>query len=211
MSLVFSLLFLSAPLLSWGRDSLVLDTARLGITTEGASSSVSQWIYADVVVIERNTTTSWTLGLGSIRLGDQQAIDDFAKGAEVEPEESDEYVAGTTYYIGSQGYAIGKYKGPWGKMENLLARLAQVNTVPIRDSLVPGGPSAVYGDLYCGSNAAFRSASGTFNLAAPAASTSVAEYLAKQAQKRGVTADELVLKGILYLQSSTPLFFYVME
>lgn len=172
---------------------------------------MTEWIYANVIVIERNTPSSWTLGLGSIRLADQQAIDDFAKGAEVEPEEPNEYVAGTTYYIGSQGYAIGKFKGPWGKMENLLARLAQVNTVPIRDSLVPGGSSAVYGDLYCGSNATFRSASGTFNLAAPAASTSVAEYLAGQAQKRGVTADELVLKGILYLQSSTPLFFYVME
>ncbi len=211
MSLVFNIILLSAPLLSWGRDSLVLDTARLGITREDASSSVSEWIFADIVVIEQNTPSSWLLGLRPIPLGDQASIDELVRGAEVEPVESDEYVAGTTYYIGSQGYTIGKYKGPWGKMENLLARLAPANTIPIRDSLLRGEASAVSGDLYCGQNPTFRSASGTYNLPAPAPSARVSQYLESQAERRGTTVDELAIRGILYLQGSTPLFFYVME
>jgi hypothetical protein len=211
MNSVFSLILLSAPLLSWGRDSLVLDTARLGITTDGALSSTAQWVYADIVVMERNTADRWSLGLRPIPVGQQQTIDDFAKDAEAEPEESGEYIAGTTYYIGSRDYAIGKFKGPWEKMEALIARLAPASAVSITDSPQENGASAVSGDLYCGENATFRSASGTYNLSAPPPSARVSEYLASEAEEKGVPVDELVLKGILYLEGSLPLFFYISE
>lgn len=211
MNLIFNILLLSAPLFSWGRDSLYLDTTRLGFVRYDATSRLSLWAYSDIIFIEKNTASTWQCGLKPIPLAEQPSITEIAEKAEIAPFESNEYLAGTTYYIGSQSYDPGKNTGPWSKIDNILSRLAPTSIIAVSDSAPGSVTSCVYGQFYSGDVPTFRSASGVFELKAPEPSVRVKEYLESQAQRIGLDYNTLSIEGILYFQGGLPLFFYVIE
>jgi hypothetical protein len=211
MSWVFSVLVVCAPLFSWA-DSLYLDAPRLGMIDEFASSGRNcHFIYTDIAVFEQNSASRWRIGLRSIPLSEQPRIDGVVKGASVEEAESDELKPDKRYWIGGHLYEAQQYKGPWNEIERILAGLAPSFTVDVEDSPQGAGAQAVYGTLYCGERLLFRSASGTYQIEAPAAAAGVQEYLGQLAASRSASVDDLEVNGILYLQGEFPLFLYVLE
>jgi hypothetical protein len=210
MSLLLDFLMLAAPLFSWG-DSLYLDAPRLGkVEDYAASGRFCHWVYTDIAVMERNSASRWVIGLRPVSLRLKPEIDGIVQNAVIDSVESDDLEELTTYWIGADAYPSQFYKGPWTKIDGLLARLAPSFTVDVKDAPAGGGTQAVHGTLYCGENAIFRSASGTYEIKAPAASAKITEYLHALADKDSITVDQLSVDGILYLQGSFPLFFYVM-
>lgn len=211
MSWVFNLLVVSAPLFSWA-DSLYLDAPRLGIVDDFASSGRnSHWVYTDIAVMERNSASRWVIGLRPVSLDLQPEIKGLIESAAIDTLESEDLEEITTYWIGTASYESRNYKGPWSKIDGILARLVPSFTVDVKDEPLGGGARAVHGTLYCGENATFRSASGTYEIEAPPASAGIAEYLNLLANKDSITVNRLSLGGILYLQGEFPLFFYVLE
>jgi hypothetical protein len=211
MNLIFNILLFFAPLFSWGKASLYLDTARLGFVRYDETSRVSLWAYTDIIFYEKNSISTWHCGLKPIPLAEQPLVSEIVEKAEITPYESDEYLAGTTYYIGSQSYDPGKNKGPWSKIDNLLSRLAPTAITAVSDSAPANTTSCVYGQFYSGDVPTFRSAAGVFELKAPEPSLRVQEYLKSRSQKSGLDYNTLSIQGILYLQGGLPLFFYLIE
>jgi hypothetical protein len=114
------------------------------------------------------------------------------------------------YWIGTCFYEAQHHQGPWDEIERILSSLIPSYMVDVRDEPLGSGPRAVHGTIYCGENAAFRSASGTYEIEAPPASSGIAKYLNLLADKDSITVDRLSIGGILYLQGDFPLFFYVL-
>lgn len=211
MSLLPKLLVLASPLFSWG-DSLYLDPPRLGKVEDYATSGrVCHWIYTDIAVMEHNSASRWVIGLRPVSLDLQPEIDGLIESAVIDTVESEDLEEITTYWIGAASYEAQYYKGPWGKIEGILARLVPSFTVDVRDEPLGGGARAVHGTFYCGENATFRSVSGTYEIEAPPASTGIIHYLEALAEPDSIPLDQVYLDGILYLQGDFPLFFYVLE
>jgi hypothetical protein len=211
MSWVFSVLVICAPLFSWA-DSLYLDAPRLGVVDDFASSGRNcHWVYTDIAVFEQNSASRWRIGLRPIPLSEQSMIDGIIESASVEEAESDELKPDKKYWVAGHLYEAQHYKGPWDEIERMLAGLIPSYTVDVGDEPLGSGARAVHGTLYCDENATFRSASGTYEIEAPPASSGIAEYLNLLANKDSITVDQLSIGGILYLQGEFPLFFYVLE
>ena len=211
MSWVFNLLVISAPLFSWA-DSLYLDVPRLGVVDDFASSGRNcHWIYTDIAVFEQNNASRWCIGLRPIPLGEQSRIDEIIESACVDAAESEELKPDKKYWVGTCFYEAQHHEGPWEEVERMLAGLTPSYTVDVRDEPLGGGARAVHGTFYCGDNATFRSASGTYEIEAPPTSTGVQEYLEQLTESRSLSVYNLAVNGILYLQGDFPLFFYMLE
>ncbi len=211
MSLICSLVVFSSPLFSWA-DSLYLDPPRLGMIEDYASSGrICQWLYTDIAVLERNSASRWAMGLRPIPLGEQRFINELVSNPGISRYESPELKKVAYYWIGDSFYSPQYYQGPWKRVEQTLAGLAPSCLVDVREGPMGAGAQAIQGTLYMGEDSHFQSASGTYRLAAPAPDTSVRAYLGDLAECRSQKVEELALDGILYLQGSSPLFFYLLE
>lgn len=211
MNVIVVLSLWAAPLFSWA-DSLYLDPPRLGMVEDyAASGRTLEWLYTDIVVLERNSASRWVMGLRSIPVGEQRFIDELVRNPGLIEYESPELKQVTYYWIGGSFYSPQHYQGPWGRIDGVLKSLAPSCLVDVRDAPAGAGAQAVHGTLYLGEDSHFQSASGNYRLTAPAPDSSVRAYLVQTAERFSLNADELSLDGILYLQGSSPLFFYVLE
>jgi len=210
MSVLFGLVALASPLFSWG-DSLYLDAPRLGkVDDYDVSGRTCHWVYTDIAVMERNSASRWDIGLRPIPLAEQRVIDELVETAAVDSVPSEDLEETVTYWIGGNAYQPQHHQGPWQRIEGILAGLEPAYTVEVRSEPLGAGARAVRGTFYCGENAVFRSASGTYEIPAPPASAGVAEYIKSWADARSISVEQVCMDGILYLQGGFPLFFYVM-
>lgn len=210
MSTLFSLIVLSAPLFSWG-DSLYLDAPRLGkVEFFSESGRTSHWIYTDIAVLERNASSGWRIGLRPVALADQKVITRLADSSNVTYEAAADLKPAISYWVGDSLYEVQLYRGPWSEIDALLFRTTPSFMIDVRDEPVGAGTKAVHGTLYWGETPVFRSVSGIYQLAAPAAASGVGRYLEALAARQSVSVDELTVNGILYLQGDFPLVFYVL-